>query len=47
MSGDAVELEPEVREWLEGLPTTLFARAAFYVDLLAEERSAHSVEEEG
>lgn len=31
-----MELEPEVRQWLEGLPTALFARAAFYVDLLAE-----------
>ncbi|TWD79336.1 phage-related protein [Kribbella amoyensis] len=25
-----------MREWLEGLPTSLFARAAFYVDLLAD-----------
>ncbi|WP_208815877.1 hypothetical protein [Micromonospora echinofusca] len=32
-----VELEPEVEKWLEGLPTVLFARAAFYVDLLAEQ----------
>jgi hypothetical protein len=32
-----VELEPEVRDWLEALPTALFARAAFYVDLLAEQ----------
>ena len=31
-----MELEPEVRDWLEGLPTAQFARAAFYVDLLAE-----------
>lgn len=31
-----VELEPEVRDWLEGLPTAQFATAAFYVDLLAE-----------
>ena len=31
-----VELESEVREWLEGLPTELFATAAFYIDLLAE-----------
>lgn len=30
-----VELEPEVREWLEGLPTAAFARAAFSIDLLA------------
>jgi hypothetical protein len=32
-----VELEPEVREWLEGLPTLGFARAAFYIDLLADQ----------
>lgn len=32
-----MELEPEVRDWLESLPTALFARAAFYVDLLAEQ----------
>jgi hypothetical protein len=31
-----VELEPEVRDWLESLSTERFARAAFYVDLLAE-----------
>jgi hypothetical protein len=31
-----VELEPEVREWLERLPTAQFATAAFYVDLLAD-----------
>jgi hypothetical protein len=37
MAWGAVELEPEVEKWLEGLPTTLFARAAFYVDLLAEQ----------
>ena len=30
-------MEPEVRNWLEGLATVLFARAAFYVDLLAEQ----------
>ncbi|MGW4676939.1 type II toxin-antitoxin system RelE/ParE family toxin [Micromonospora taraxaci] len=30
-----MELEPEVRDWLEGLPTGDFARAAFYIDLLA------------
>lgn len=29
-------MEPEVRAWLEQLPTARFARAAFYVDLLAE-----------
>ncbi len=32
-----VELEPEVRDWLEGLSTTRFATAAFSVDLLAEQ----------
>nr|MDT0660921.1 type II toxin-antitoxin system RelE/ParE family toxin [Micromonospora sp. DSM 115978] len=37
MSWGVVELEPEVEKWLEGLPTELFARAAFYVDLLAEQ----------
>jgi phage-related protein len=36
MTWGTVELEAEVRTWLEGLPTDLFARAAFYVDLLAE-----------
>ena len=36
MSWGTVELEPEVRDWLEGLSTTQFATAAFYVDLLAE-----------
>lgn len=30
-----MELEPEVRVWLEQLPTTRFARVAFYIDLLA------------
>ncbi|MGW1057334.1 type II toxin-antitoxin system RelE/ParE family toxin [Micromonospora rubida] len=35
MAWGSVELEPEVRDWLEGLPTTQFARAAFYIDLLA------------
>jgi hypothetical protein len=37
MSWGSVELEPEVRDWLEELPSTLFARTAFYIDLLAEE----------
>jgi hypothetical protein len=37
MTWGTVELEPEVRNWLEGLPTVLFARAAFYVDLLGEQ----------
>lgn len=36
MAWGTVELEPEVRDWLESLPTLLFATAAFYVDLLAE-----------
>lgn len=31
-----MELESEVRDWLESLPTDHFARAAFYVDLLAD-----------
>ncbi len=37
MAWGSVELEPEVRDWLEGLPGELFARAAFYIDLLARE----------
>jgi len=37
MAWGTVELEPEVREWLECLPTAQFATAAFYVDLLAEQ----------
>ncbi|GAA3110682.1 phage-related protein [Kribbella aluminosa] len=36
MPWGTVELEAEVRTWLEALPTDLFARVAFYVDLLAE-----------
>ncbi|MGW3367284.1 type II toxin-antitoxin system RelE/ParE family toxin [Streptosporangium canum] len=36
MSRGAVELEPEVRKWLEDLPAASFARVAFYVDLLME-----------
>lgn len=36
MAWGTVELEPEVRDWLEGLPTAPFARAAFYIELLAE-----------
>jgi hypothetical protein len=31
-----VELEPEIRNWVEQLPTAQFAAAAFYIDLLAE-----------
>jgi hypothetical protein len=37
MTWGTVELEAEVRAWLEGLPTAHFARAAFYIDLLAEQ----------
>jgi hypothetical protein len=37
MSWGTVELEPEVRDWLEQLPTAHFATAAFYIDLLAEQ----------
>lgn len=37
MAWGTVELEPEVRDWLEGLTTQRFAAAAFYVDLLAEQ----------
>ena len=37
MSWGTIELEPEVRDWLDGLPTAQFATAAFYLDLLAEE----------
>lgn len=35
MDWGSVELEPEVRDWLEALPTEKFAATAFYVDLLA------------
>ncbi|MDD2857190.1 MAG: type II toxin-antitoxin system RelE/ParE family toxin [Candidatus Nanopelagicales bacterium] len=31
-----MELEPEVRDWREGLAGNEFGHAAFYVDLLAE-----------
>jgi hypothetical protein len=37
MSWGTVELEPEVRDWLEPLPTAQFGTAAFHIDLLAEE----------
>lgn len=37
MAWGTVELEPEVRDWLEALTTQRFAAAAFYVDLLAEQ----------
>ncbi|WP_262281722.1 type II toxin-antitoxin system RelE/ParE family toxin [Micromonospora sp. MA102] len=36
MAWGSVELEPEVRSWLEELPAAEFARAAFYIDLLAD-----------
>jgi hypothetical protein len=36
MTWGSVELEPEVRDWLEKLSPRRFARAAFYIDLLAE-----------
>jgi len=37
MSWGIVELEPEVRDWLEELSTAHFATAAFYVNLLVEQ----------
>jgi phage-related protein len=37
MMWGSVELEPEVRDFLEALPVQRFARAAFYIDLLAEQ----------
>jgi hypothetical protein len=37
MPWGTVGLEPEAEKWLEGLPTPLFARAAFYIDVLAEQ----------
>lgn len=36
MAWGTVELEPEIRDWLEQLPIARFATAAFYIDLLAE-----------
>ncbi|WP_305788241.1 type II toxin-antitoxin system RelE/ParE family toxin [Symbioplanes lichenis] len=36
MTWGMVELEPEVEKWLAGLSTAEFARAAFYIELLAE-----------
>ena len=36
MTWGTVELEPEVRKWLESLPIVPFATAAFYIDLLAD-----------
>lgn len=37
MPWGTVELEPEVRDWLEQLSTASFVTAAFYIDLLADE----------
>ncbi len=37
MGRGSVELEPEARDWLEGLPAPRFVTAAFYIDLLAEQ----------
>jgi hypothetical protein len=37
MAWGTVELEPEIRDWLEQLPVARFATAAFYIDLLAEQ----------
>jgi len=34
--GGTVVLEPEVRRWLEGLPTEQFAQAAVYIDRLGQ-----------
>jgi hypothetical protein len=42
MAWGTVELEPEVRDWLEQLPIAQFAHAAFYVDLLAEQGPSHT-----
>ncbi len=37
MNWGVVELEPEVHEWLDQLPAGAFGRAAFAIDLLAEQ----------
>jgi phage-related protein len=37
MTWGTVELEPEVRDWLENLSAGQFARALFYIDLLADQ----------
>jgi len=37
--GGTVVLEPEVRRWLEGLPTEQFAQAAVYIDRLSRRGS--------
>ncbi|MET9029897.1 type II toxin-antitoxin system RelE/ParE family toxin [Nocardia sp. NPDC004168] len=36
MGWGIVELEPEVRDWVERLPSVAFARVAFYIDLLGD-----------
>jgi hypothetical protein len=36
MSWGSVELENEVRDWIEGLSVAEFGHVAFYIDLLAE-----------
>ena len=36
MSWGSIELESEVRDWLEGLTGAEFGHVAFYIDLLAE-----------
>jgi hypothetical protein len=36
MTWGTVELEPEVRDWLESLPVAHFATAAFYIELVAD-----------
>jgi hypothetical protein len=36
MAWGGVELEPEVRDWLEGLDDQRWARAMFHLDLLEE-----------
>ena len=36
MSWGSIELESEVRDWLEGLSGVQFGHVAFYIDLLAE-----------
>lgn len=37
MAWGTIELEPEVRVWLEQLTVAQFAAAAFYIDLLGEQ----------
>jgi hypothetical protein len=46
MTWGGVELEPEVRLWLEGLSTAECATAAWYVELLARERLARALDAE-